>query len=169
MSTKRKQSDHLPASTLLPKKSSVKQAVTFQSRLGYNKLYDPRNDRYLALPENFIAQPVVPGKYIGGSMDGNIYLEITEMPNNVEGIPESYCHEDAGLLLSAKKDETRLTAESTGRFFTGKLHAQPVTAYLILLRISADVNYLITLATKMAYPDLDLKELARMTVSKLMG
>ena len=169
MSTKRKQSDHIPASVPFLKKSSAKQAATFQSRLGYSKLYDPKNDRYLALPENFIAQPVVPGKYIGGSMDGNVYLAITQMPNTVEGIPKSYYHDDAGLLLSARKEESRLTAESTGRFFTGKLHAQPVTAYLILLRISDDVNYLITLATKTTYPDLDLKELARMTVSTLMG
>ena len=169
MSTKRKQSGHNPASMLLPTKLSAKQTMTFQSRLGYNKLYDPKNDRYLALPENFIVQPVVPGKYIGGSMDGNIYLEITELPNTVEGIPESYCHDDAGLLLTAKKEEIKLTAESTGRFFTGNLNAQPVVAYLILLRISDNINYLITLATKIAYPDLDLKELARMTVNKLTG
>ena len=71
--------------------------------------------------------------------------------------------------MSAEKEEEALTGNSQARYFEGKLHNQPVTAYLILMNLSGNVNYLITLACKTAYPDLDLKELARTTVEKILG
>ena len=168
MLTKGKQSTS-PAMTFLPKSSLAKQALTFQSKLGYNKIYDRKNKRYIQLPKNFIAQPVVPDVYIGGTMDGNVYLEISAVSENINVIPEKYCHDDAGLLLSAKKSEEALTQESIGRYFEGKLHQESVSAFLVLIKLSGGVNYLLTLASKIDYPDLDLKLLALNAVREIVN
>ena len=151
-----------------PKVSLAGRAVAFQTRLGSRQLYDLKNGKYLQLPDNFIARAVAPATFIGGTMDGNIFLEITEVPATFEHIPEKYCHDDTRLLLSAKKRNGELEHTLSGRYFEGKLRDEKIIAHLSLIKFADGPQYLLVLACKPAFPDLDLREMANKVLEAML-
>lgn len=150
----------------LNRNAQVKKA--FHCRLGQNTLYDQQSSQYIHLPVYFTAMPVAPGTFIGGSSDGQIYLKVMSCSTEMSALPDKFCHEDAGLLLTSKKENAHFFNANNGGYYTGTLRKDSVNAYIQMFKTPNGTPYLLTLACKTTIDDIDLRMISAQVVHFIM-